>query len=402
MTFGLLFILSLALGSIAGNFLLANNGYVLINFSGYTIEMSVPILFFLMLTGYTLIRLLVVIWKTPMKLGELTAGGRVKRANKSITRGYIELAEGNFEKGEKLLTNGIRSCEAPLLNYLAAARAAQAQGQIKRRDNWLKMACKHEPEAANAILLTQAEFQLQNNETQEAQKTLELIILRSHHSGEAVRLLGGVYLQKGDWQMLSELLPKLRKRLNKEQFRIWSISCFKGLLCQAGSSKAKIDNVWKQIPRNLRLEHDLVLAHIEAVTLAGEYLEAERLIRRSIERRFDSRLIRCYGLVLTEKPEKLLNHSERWLKERPEEPILLLTIGRLCIKAKLWGKAYGYIERSIAILPTPETYSELGQLMLKMEKPLKASEAFRQGLELKMQSNTPFELETLAERRTNK
>ncbi len=100
MKFGLLVILSLLLGALAAIFLMDNNGYVLINFVGYTIEMSVPALLFVMLAAYLLVRLVVRIWQAPSQLGEAAARGRVKRANKRITRGYIELAEGNFAKGE--------------------------------------------------------------------------------------------------------------------------------------------------------------------------------------------------------------------------------------------------------------------------------------------------------------
>ncbi len=393
MKFGLLVILSLLLGALAAIFLMDNNGYVLINFVGYTIEMSVPALLFVMLAAYLLVRLVVRIWQAPSQLGEAAARGRVKRANKRITRGYIELAEGNFAKGEKLLTKGIRSSETPLLNYLAAARAAQAQGDGQRRDNWLQMAYEQDPEAGSAVLLTQAELQLQNNETEAARRTLERIIERSPRSGEAIRLLAEVCLQEAEWQTLSGLLPKLRKRLSKEQFRSWSVTCYKGLLDEAGRSKVEMDAVWKNIPRNLRQEHDLVVARIEAATLAGEHLEAEVLIRKALERQWDNGLVRRYGLLLTAEPQNLLRHAEKWLKEHPEDPELLLTTGRLCIRTQLWGKARSYLESSIAMQPSAETYNELGQLMLKLDEPEKASSAFRQGLELNWQTNVRPRLE---------
>ena len=44
MRLGLFLILILLIGSVAAHFLLENNGYVLINFRGYTVEMSVPVL----------------------------------------------------------------------------------------------------------------------------------------------------------------------------------------------------------------------------------------------------------------------------------------------------------------------------------------------------------------------
>ena len=52
MKLGLFAVLALMIGSVATHFMLENNGYVLINFLGYTIEMSVPILIFLFFLLY--------------------------------------------------------------------------------------------------------------------------------------------------------------------------------------------------------------------------------------------------------------------------------------------------------------------------------------------------------------
>ncbi len=41
---GFLIVAALLLGAVATHFLLENNGYVLISFRGYTVEMSVPVL----------------------------------------------------------------------------------------------------------------------------------------------------------------------------------------------------------------------------------------------------------------------------------------------------------------------------------------------------------------------
>ena len=389
MKFGILIIVCLALGVLAANFLVADNGYVLINFAGYTVEMSAPVMLLLLILCYIAVRLTVRIWQAPAQLGEVAAKARAKRANRRITQGYIELAEGNFAKGEKLLTKGIRSSETPLLNYLAAARAAQAQGDTERRDNWLQMAQDQDPEASSAILLTQAELQLRNDETATARSTLERVIDRSPRSGEAFRLLAEICLKDGDWQTLESLLPKLRKRLGKQQLREWSVKCYQGLLADAGRSKADIDSVWKRVPRNLREDHELVLIRIKAMTLAGEHLDAEELIRKALNQQWDSALVNRYGQLHTAEPQALLKRAEKWLKERPDDPDLLLAAGRLCIRSQLWGKARSYLESSISgPRPAPEAYNELGQLMLKLKEPEKASAAFRKGLELSWQSSS--------------
>lgn len=398
MKFGILIIVCLALGAVAANFLVADNGYVLISFAGYTVEMSAPVMLFLLVLCYIAVRLIVRIWQAPAQLGEVAAKARAKRANRRITQGYIELAEGNFAKGEKLLTRGIRSSETPLLNYLAAARAAQAQGDTERRDNWLQMAQDQDPEASSAILLTQAELQLHNDEARAARRTLERVIDRSPRSGEAFRLLAKICMKDGDWKTLESLLPKLRKRLGKQQLRDWSIKCYQGLLNDAGLSKAEIDNVWKRVPRNMREDHELMITRIETTTLAGEHLNAEELIRKALNQKWDSALIKRYGQLHTAEPQVLLKRVEKWLKEHPDDPDLLLAAGRLCIGSQLWGKARSYLESSISgPQPAPEAYNELGQLMLKLQEPDKASAAFRKGLELSWQTPSLPQLKVDAE-----
>jgi HemY protein len=208
---GLLLVLTLALGALSANYLLVDNGYVLINFRGYAIEMSVPVLVFLLIVIYLVVRAGVRMWHAPRQLGEMAARRRVRKAGDRIVRGYIEMGEGNFARGEKLLTKGVRNSETPLLNYLAAARAAQAQGDRSRRDNWLKMAYDQEPRAAATVLLTQAELQLANEEVEQARATLNKVLEMTPHNPQALRLMAELCLANIDWVELQELLPKLAK-----------------------------------------------------------------------------------------------------------------------------------------------------------------------------------------------
>jgi HemY protein len=44
---------------------------------------------------------------------------------------------------------------------------------------------------------------------------------------------------------------------------------------------------------------------------------------------------------------KQLQAAEGWLKNHPDDPGLLLTLGRLCLQSSLWGKARDYLEASL-------------------------------------------------------
>jgi HemY protein len=62
---------------------------------------------------------------------------RWRRKYKSYSktnRGLIELIEGHWKSAEYCLMEGIEQSDAPLINYLAAAKAAQEQQAYDRRD----------------------------------------------------------------------------------------------------------------------------------------------------------------------------------------------------------------------------------------------------------------------------
>jgi HemY protein len=72
--------------------------------------------------------------------------------------------------------------------------------------------------------------------------------------------------------------------------------------------------------------------------------------------------------------------AETLLETHPHDPGLLLALGRLCLRAKLWGKARGYLEASISTDgPTP-AYRELGHLLEQLGEHETALEVYRRGL----------------------
>ena len=379
MKFGLIVVLTLAFGAVAANFLLQDNGYVLINFHGYALETSAPILAFLLVLLYLAVRLLTRIFQAPRQIRETTSRSRARRAARQITRGYIEVAEGNFAKGEKLLTRDVRESETPLLNYLAAARAAQLQDNMERRDSWLTMADEQEPGAASVVLLTRAELQISNNELEAALATLQQLRELSPRNAEALKLLAELYWIQKDWQELVAILPKVTKRAHvpADVLKKWTVDAYTALL--GGETPRKY---WKAVPRDLRKHPRLIQAHIDACISSGNMAAAEAAISKALANEWDESLILRYGDLEVEDIAAHLRRTEAWLKHRPDDPALLLTAGRLCIRNQLWGKARSYLDSSLSIRPSPAAYYELGQLMLDVGEQKAASDAFQNGLSL--------------------
>mgnify|MGYP001820504021 FL=1 len=73
-----------------------------------------------------------------------------------------------------------------------------------------------------------------------------------------------------------------------------------------------------------------------------------------------------YGLATGADPERQLVVAEGWVKEKPNDPKLLLTLGRICLMNQAWPKAREYFETSLRLQRSPEVYGELGRLCVAM------------------------------------
>lgn len=384
---GLAVVIAIALGALAGHYLLADNGYVLVSFMGYVIEMSVPVAFFLLLVTYLAVRLLSWLWRMPRELGEATARARVRWAGRQATRGYIAIAEGKLAHGERLLTRGARRSGAPLMNYLAAARLAHQQNDADRRDGWLKLAFEQEPAAADAVLLAQAEMQMDDQNFDQALATLGRIREHNPKHVQALKLLAALYWRRQEWRALVELLPTLRAMppLPPEKLNRWTVDAFVALLADPALDETRLGELWDEVPKALRRDPRLVLARAKALARCGAAPAAEAEIRRALRDEWDAGLIRFYGDLELQDVAQQLKNAEAFLRERPEDPDLLLTVGRLSYRNQLWGKARSYLETSLSIRPAAETCAALGQLLQRIGDKDGAAKAFERGLALRNQ-----------------
>ncbi len=371
------------LGAFAAHFLLRDRGYVLINFAGYAVEMSVPALVVLLVAAYAGIRALFALWRAPRRLGKALAEGQVKRSGVKLTRGLIHIAEGDWTKGERLLTQGLKGTDAPLINYLMAARAAQLQGSKERRDDWLKLAYEELPNAETAVLLTQAELQLEHTEYERALATLNRIQESHPDHPVALGLLAKTHRALEDWDRLIDLLPALgtakldsddRERLTAEALVVFN--------ARTDLTYEDLERLWSQLPAKLRDASRLIALHATALNSLGHGDQAAREIRSALKKDWHEDLIIAFGRIEAKEPAKQLKQAEKWLKAHAEDGALLLTAARLCMAVELWGKARSYLESSLAMGPRTDSFALYGRLLKQLGEDEGAALAFRSGLAL--------------------
>ena len=364
---GLYLAVALIIGALLASLLLHDPGRIAINSYGYLINMSLPVGVLLLIGLYALAKLLMRI----INIGTRNAAERVarqrQRSQDELNRGLIQLSAGNWTEAEQTLTRSAYGASVPLVHYLAAARAAELQGALARRDEWLAKALDVAPAERAAIHVTQAEMLLRHNQTNAALATLEQLDASGHQNARGLMLLARIYRQLGNWQQLQALEPRLRNTAGIPATAIDEVlaQVYLDMLKAAGNAKDReqLARTWRDIPKTMSDRPDGVVAYSRAAMACDMHDLAERELRELLKQQWDESAILAYGELEIAEPLSLLQHLEKWLNERPQDHILLFTCARCCIRNELYGKARSYLEASIGIKPRLETYQMLAQLL---------------------------------------
>lgn len=367
-------------------------GYVLVAYRNFTVETSLwaGILLFVLFTFacYWLLRLLHRLLGGQASLAGWVENRRSRAASRLTTRGLISFTEGNWERARKQLLRGAKASEAPLPNYLMAARASYHLGENGRVREYLGAAEEAESEAGIAVELTHAELRLQSGQYEQALATLVRARRNAGRHPHVLDLLHRAYVGLRDWEALVQLLPDLKKYsvLSAQELVALEREAYTGLLADSASGDAERSGeplrlAWQQIPSSLKQDPELLHNYVALLIREGYYAAADKVIRRALKQRWDSQLVRQYGLVVCEDGAAQLAHAERWLPEHAGDSQLQLSLGRLAARQQLWGKAREYFENCHEIEVSPEVCAELGRLLLALGEPRVAGAYFREGLE---------------------
>ena len=362
-------------------------GYVLFAVGKWTLETTLALTTVVLVISfallYLLIRASIKVLALPSELRVWKKHRRDEKAMKSLTNGLIDLAEGHWQNAEKKVLKYAENSEASLLNYLAAARAAQAQDADQRRDNYLKLAHEKHPSADIAVGLTQAELQLQQNQLEQCLATLQHLHQIAPKHTQVLKALANLYQRLEDWQNLLQLIPELRKRkaMKIEAIEEMAERAYSALLRTAGTAKS-LKEAWEHIPDAARGKETILILYVQRLLSLGESDLAEPLLRHAVQRDFSDELLLLYGKIESADPARQLSVVESLLLDHKRDAVLLLTAGRLSLRNKLWGKARSYFEASLNVRPTAEAYNELGHLLERMNETEAAGECFREGLRL--------------------
>ncbi|MGE0621789.1 MAG: heme biosynthesis HemY N-terminal domain-containing protein [Pseudomonadales bacterium] len=365
----LLVIVAVVLGGLVGTLVVRDPGYVLVSYGDMAVETSLWFALIALAVLYLSVRL--VLWilsrsgEGTGRFGSWLKTRKVRQARQQTVQGLLLMAEGQWADARKILVASAREVGTPLINYLSAARAAHELGDAAGRDELLRRAHESTPGSRFAVGLTQAELQMDGGQWEQSLATLLQLKSNAPRHPQVLSMLCQTYRQLADWQALIELLPEVKKRriFDDAAFEALQREAWTGRLKQAGADAA---GVWADLPKELKRQGDLVAVYASALISGGAAEAAEGAVRGALQQGWNDDLVTLYGQIVGPDPNRQMLTAESWLKERPNDPQLLLALGRISLMNGEWAKAREYFETSLRLQRSAQVYGELGRLCVAL------------------------------------
>ncbi len=347
-----------------------NNGYVLLVYPPYRVELSLPLAILLLASAfialYYLARLAVHTLRLPGEVRAYRLRRRQEKAHKAFFEALRHFFEGRYGKAEKAVAEALELGESPGLTALLGARAAHEVKAFDKRDAYLAKA-ERAADAATARVITQAEMLLDQRRPVEA---LDLLWALNKDSSKkhaaALRLELRAQQQARNWEQVLQLITQLEKRnildaVHARQIRLYATQ--ENLKRQAADVRM-LKEYWQKIPAVERKNTRVAATAARCFMALRDCRMAHEIVEESLESEWDSDLILLYSECPGQDSETLkqIERAESWLASHRYDTCLLLTLGKLCAYRALWGKAQSYFEASISIEPTSSAHRELAKL----------------------------------------
>lgn len=368
-----------------------NPGNVVLFYPPHRIDLSLNFFVVLELALFVLLYVLIRAFRAtvqmPMKVAAYRLRKRERDSNKGLRDALKALFEGRFGHAEKA---ALRAAELPDNAGLAAligARAAHRMRQGARRDNWLAR-LDGDQALKTARLMTVTELAVDEHKPDTALEAVRELNASGTRHIHALQWSLKAQQQAKNWPEVLRLVRSLDKHraLHPALSARLRELAYEDMLSDQSHDAESIRRVWSTVPTADRIKPFVACRAATALNARGLHDEARLVAEESLAANWDDRVVRAYreAAAPAGSPGLLaqIEHCEGWIQQRPTDAELALTLGSLCLKQKLWGKAQRYLEQALSDASEArmvrETHLKLAQMHEALQQTEEAAAHYRQ------------------------
>jgi uncharacterized protein HemY len=186
-----------------------------------------------------------------------------------------------------------------------------------------------------------------------------------------------------NWENLVKSLPQLKKLrlLNDENYTKLATKIYANLFTKQ-HNLASVKKMWRRIPATLHKTPEIIAAYAKALLKFDENKLAESILEKQLKNTWHESLIQLYGLTKTPHSLKQLKILENFVSAHRHNQELLLALGRVAIRCKLWAKADEYLSAYLKINQDPIACALLGFVREQQGEDDQAIDAYHQSSNL--------------------
>ena len=388
-------LLALAIGAWLYLVLGDDPGYVLISFGTWSLEST------LVAVVLALLLMMVLVWGIYKLAGFLNplglfrgdawfgAGRRRKHAAAASEEGLRLLLLGHWQDAYKLLVENAGSSDTPAFNYLAASLAAWQRGDNSSWNYCLEQATRHARKPNPGIKALKALLEYRSGKTEQSLAILLALDKEIPGSPYVLTLLKTIYQSVQDWDKLDALLPQLEhhKVISveellqlREKIAGYRLQC----VTAANGGAVALHRQWESLDKKIRRGEEITLIYVQKLLDFSQHEEALDQLTKFLKHQWSDRVVLQAGYIDTPEPGRVLILLEKWVKSRPNNAALMLSLGRASLRNRLWGKAREYFESALRFSrSTPlsaEANAELARLLDHMGEHAQSTAHYRKAL----------------------